>query len=203
MNRFYFISIFFHTVIIGSALFINRSNSRPLPEFKVYKVRLAPLPQPKIQNSREAAETIKKSSPKKEKSPPLKKSRKKKKRVKKKQKKVKEKVKAGLPDIKPRIMTGSGRGFTYSYYLNIMLNKINYNWHNPYKGRDVGLKAVVYFEVSKDGTIYDVRIEEGSGDDLYNEMAIRAITSTKKLPPLPREFANDYLKVHLEFLTAR
>ena len=201
MSKFYLFSIALHLLIIGTALFINRANFKPLPKLTVYKVSLAPLPQPNIQETEVQEESTKKVPEKKEKRPPAKKKTKKKKKTA--PKKSKKAVKKGLPDIKPRIMTGSGRGFTYSYYLNIMLNKINRNWHNPYKGKDVGLRTIVYFEVDRNGRIYNVRVEEGSGDNLYNEMAIRAVTTTKKLPPLPQEFANDYLKVHLEFLTAR
>ena len=65
------------------------------------------------------------------------------------------------------------------------------------------MKSIVYFEVDKNGNIYSVRLEEDSGNELYNETAIRAVVATKSLPPLPEEFADDYLKVHLEFLTAQ
>jgi TonB family protein len=109
----------------------------------------------------------------------------------------------GLPDIKPQIYTGSGRGFTYSYYLNILLNKIGQNWNNPYRDKDVILKSIVYFEVDKDGLISNIRIEDDSGDEVYNESTMRAVALAKKLPPLPQEFSDDYLKVHLEFLTGR
>ena len=108
-----------------------------------------------------------------------------------------------MPDIRPEIYTGSGRGFNYSYYLNILLNKISQNWNNPYKNRDIILKNIVYFEVDKNGLISNIRIENDSGDEIYNESTIRAVALTKKLPPLPQEFSDDYLKVHLEFLTAR
>ena len=109
----------------------------------------------------------------------------------------------GLPDIYPEIYTGSGRGFTYSYYLNILLSKIGQNWNDPYRNIDVILKSIVYFEVDKNGLISNIRIEDDSGDEIYNESTIRAVALTKKLPPLPQEFSDDYLKVHLEFLTAR
>jgi TonB family protein len=83
------------------------------------------------------------------------------------------------------------------------LNKINKNWHNPFKDRDIVLKSIVYFEVDKNGKLYNVRLEENSGNELYNETTIRAVILAKKLPPLPQEFSDDYLKVHLEFLTAQ
>lgn len=206
MNRFHFISAFVH-VLLFSVLLIASRSVKPIPKVEVYKVSIAPLPQPKILNieepvQEEEIEKEKKKEIPKEKAPPKEKTsvvKTEKKRLEKSEKIIKK----GLPDIKPKIYTGSGRGFTYSYYLNILLNKINKNWHNPYKGKDIVLNSTVYFEVDKKGKIYNVRLEESSGDNMYNETTIRAVTLAKKLPPLPKEFADDYLKVHLEFLTAQ
>jgi len=202
MNRFHFISAFVHLLLFSALLIASRS-VRPIPKIEVYKVSIAPLPQPKILSIEEPVqeeevkkEIAKEKAPPKEKSSPVK-------TEKKKLEKSEKIIKKGLPDIKPKIYTGSGRGFTYSYYLNILLNKINKNWHNPYKGKDIVLNSTVYFEVDKKGKIYNVRLEESSGDNMYNETTIRAVTLAKKLPPLPKEFADDYLKVHLEFLTAQ
>jgi len=205
MNRFHFVSAFVHLLFFSVLLLANRS-IKPIPRVEIYKVSIAPLPQPKILSIEEPVEEeIKKEEKKeiiKEKAPPKEKTSSVK--TEKKKPKIPEKIiKKGLPDIKPKIYTGSGRGFTYSYYLNILLNKINKNWHNPYQGKDVVLKSTVYFEVDKKGKIYNVRLEESSGDNMYNETTIRAVTLAKKLPPLPKEFADDYLKVHLEFLTAQ
>lgn len=206
MNRFHFISAFVHLLLFSALLIASRS-VRPIPKIEVYKVSIAPLPQPKILSieepvQEEEIEKEKKKEIPKEKAPPKEKTSPVK-TEKKKLEKSEKIIKKGLPDIKPKIYTGSGRGFTYSYYLNILLNKINKNWHNPYKGKDVVLKSTVYFEVDKKGKIYNVRLEESSGDNMYNETTIRAVTLAKKLPPLPKEFADDYLKVHLEFLTAQ
>jgi TonB family protein len=186
---------------------LNRNTFKPIPKIEVYNVSIAPLPQPKILNLEEPEEEIieeevEKEVPK-EKKPPAEEKKTQPKKVEKVTKKTDPVQKKGLPDIKPKIYTGSGRGFTYSYYLNILLKKINKNWQNPFKGKDVVLKSIVYFEVDKNGRIYDVRLEENSGNAVYNETTIRAVTMTKKLPPLPQEFADDYLKVHLEFLTAQ
>jgi TonB family protein len=185
MSRFHIFSISLHIVIFAAIFISGRGHFKPVPQLEVIKVSLAPLPQPKIiqeESPQEAEEMIEEKVE---------------------EKAAKEVVKKGLPDIKPKVYTGSGRGFTYSYYLNILLNKIGKNWTNPFKGKDVVMKSIVYFEVDKNGNIYSVRLEEDSGNDLYNETAMRAVIITKSLPPLPDEFADDYLKVHLEFLTAQ
>ena len=205
MNRFYLLSTALHIMIFGLVLYINRDTMKPIPEIEVYKVSIAPLPQPRVIVEEEAleeevVEEIVKPAP--EKAPPREDAPTPPEKKVPQQKKT-EVIKKGLPDIVPKVYTGSGRGFTYSYYLNILLKKISTNWHNPFKGRDVVLKTIVYFEVDKTGLIYNVRLEEKSGDGIYDETTMRAVTMAKKLPPLPKEFADDYLKVHMEFLTAQ
>ncbi len=205
MSRFYIFSALLHVIIFSFFAIAGRSTFAKTPTYDVYKVSIAPLPQPKIvpveEPVKEQIQEEVKKEVQKEKAPPKKEPTPKKEP--KKEKTVEKVIKKGLPDISPKVYTGSGRGFTYSYYLNILLNKINKNWHNPFKGEDVVLKSIVYFEVDKNGTVRNVRLEENSGNDLYNETAILAVVATKKLPPLPQEFADDYLKVHLEFLTAQ
>jgi TonB family protein len=205
MNRFYLLSTVLHVMIFGLVLYISRDTLKPIPDIEVYKVSIAPLPQPKVIAEEvlveEEVEEIVKEVPK-EKAPPREDTPKPPEKKTPKQEKV-DVVKKGLPDIMPKVYTGSGRGFTYSYYLNILLNKISKNWHNPFKDKDVVLKSIVYFEVDKTGLIYSVRLEEKSGDAIYDETTMRAVTMAKKLPPLPQEFSDDYLKVHLEFLTAQ
>ena len=194
MNRFYLFSFLLHSVLFSTLGITTKSSFKKTPEIEVYKVSIAPLPQPKI-----SGKVIDRSEAKAKKSPE--------KSVPKKEKKSKssswKKLPDGLPDIRPEIYTGSGRGFNYSYYLNILLSKIGQNWNNPYRNKDVILKSIVYFEVDEDGLISNIRIEDDSGDEIYNESTVRAVALTKKLPPLPQEFTDDYLKVHLEFLTAR
>ena len=210
MNRFYLFSFLMHTVLFSTIGITTKSSFKKIPEVEIYKVKLAPLPQPKVLGKKmiETEPELKTNSKKREeKSPPeQKKVMAKKDGQKSQQNEVSKERKGlpdGLPDIRPEIYTGSGRGFNYSYYLNILLNKISQNWNNPYKNRDVILKNIVYFEVDKNGLISNIRIENDSGDEIYNESTIRAVALTKKLPPLPQEFSDDYLKVHLEFLTAR
>jgi TonB family protein len=194
MTRFYLFSFLLHTVLFSTLGISTRSSFKKIPQVEIYKVSIAPLPQPKITgktiNRPETMvkKNVEKSAPKKDK---------------KSKSSSWKKLPDGLPDIRPEIYTGSGRGFNYSYYLNILLNKIAQNWNNPYRNKDVILKSIVYFEVKEDGLITNIRIEDDSGDEVYNESTLRAVALTKKLPPLPQEFSDDYLKVHLEFLTAR
>ena len=87
----------------------------------------------------------------------------------------------------------------YSYYLNAMLTRISDNWMNPYAGGPKVLTATVVFDIERDGTIKDVKIEKKSGDAAYDASCERALLVTDKLPPLPPEFTGPRLKLHLEF----
>jgi TonB family protein len=87
----------------------------------------------------------------------------------------------------------------YSYYLNAMLTRISDNWLNPYAGGPKVLTATVAFEIERDGTIRDVKIEKKSGDAAYDASCERALLVLDRLPPLPPEFTGPRLKLHLEF----
>lgn len=214
MNRFTLISILLHLLLFGTIALSSKSSFKSIPKIEVYKVSLAPLPQPKVlgipetmvepQTIKEPEKKEEEKRPPEQKKPVAKKETKQTKETKetKPTKKAQKGLPDGLPDIRPQIYTGSGKGFTYSYYLNILLNKIGQNWNNPYREKDVILKSIIYFEVDKNGVISNIRVEEDSGDEIYNESTVRAVALTKRLPPLPQEFSDDYLKVHLEFLTA-
>jgi TonB family protein len=212
MTRFFTFSAILHIFFFASIALSSRGTFKSAPRIEVIKVTIAPMPQPKVLGNPDVEEplpekkvlnkkTEEKSVPK-EKTTAAKESPAAEKKPAELKPAEKKGLPDGLPDIKPQIYTGSGRGFSYSYYLNILLAKIGKNWNNPYRGQNVVLKNTVYFEVDKNGNISNIRIEDDSGDETYNETTLRAVSATEKLPPLPQEFSNDFLKVHLEFLTA-
>ncbi len=87
----------------------------------------------------------------------------------------------------------------YSYYLNVILTRINDNWMNPHAGSGKTLSATVMFVIERDGSVRDVKLEKKSGDAAYDASCERALLVTDKLPPLPPEFTGPRLKLHLEF----
>ena len=92
-----------------------------------------------------------------------------------------------------------GGEFKYSWYLDIILSKIAENWHNPYEGEGEKISAVAYFRVQRDGIIDNVKLEKSSRNYYFDQAALRAVQSTKNLPPLPQEFEKPYLGVYFEF----
>ena len=88
-------------------------------------------------------------------------------------------------------------GFDSPYYLNILFNKIDGQWDNPYGG-DQAIQCTIYFVVGREGKIIDSAIEKSSGISAYDQAALRAVLGCKP-PPLPNQFDSEELGIHLEF----
>jgi len=89
--------------------------------------------------------------------------------------------------------------FEYPYYLRLMVDKISRNWINPYSGREESVVATVFFRVGRDGTVSDARVETSSGVASFDRAALRAVYSSNPLPPLPADYNEPQLTVHLDF----
>lgn len=87
--------------------------------------------------------------------------------------------------------------FKYAYYTNTIIRNISrvWQWAESY-GR---LRAVVYFKILKDGSVMSVAVKESSGDDSYDQNAVRAIQRAAPFAPLPEGYAGDSLGVYFEF----
>jgi TonB family protein len=84
--------------------------------------------------------------------------------------------------------------FTYGYYLDRLLSLIDAQWQRPNMGE---VKAVIHFQIGKDGAISDLRLTESSGYNPFDFAALRAVQSAAPCPPLPRGYKNDSLGVNL------
>src|SRR5215471_7461649 len=88
--------------------------------------------------------------------------------------------------------------FEFAYYLQIVRAQIARNWTPP-AGSTEGTRVEVYFRVSRAGEISALRVETGSGNDIFDDSAIRAVTITEQLPPLPLGYAGSDLGIHFGF----
>ncbi len=103
-------------------------------------------------------------------------------------------------------LSTGGMGGTGSYldvanfccpeYLGIMTTSIQRNWdqNQPMAG-----DTIVKFTIQRNGTLTDVEVERSSGYMPLDMAAQRAVLVTQKLPPLPAEYKNPTLTVHLRF----
>ncbi|MFQ5639346.1 MAG: energy transducer TonB [bacterium] len=89
--------------------------------------------------------------------------------------------------------------FPFSYYLALLQSRIQANWEPPFRTAAVVRKAVIYFKVHRSGQIANIVIESSSGERLFDQAAIRAVTLANPLPSLPVDFPLRSLGVHFEF----
>jgi periplasmic protein TonB len=90
-----------------------------------------------------------------------------------------------------------GGDFPYSIYIERMKTLIGSHWFRPQVGDNAS--AVVFFAIDRDGTIRDAKVEDASGNGLYDRAALRAVLEASPLPPLPFGYSGTYLGVHLKF----
>jgi TonB family protein len=81
-------------------------------------------------------------------------------------------------------------------YLTQMTDLIKRNW-NQNQGASGSVQ--VKFTIRRDGSLSDVQVEKPSNISLLDLESQRAILKTRQLPPLPREFTESTLTVHLIF----
>jgi len=93
-------------------------------------------------------------------------------------------------------LTLNAADFPFAYYLRQIQNRISEKWEG--QARD-GTQPQVVFEIGRDGKITGLAVEKSSGNTLYDQAALRAITDATPFPPLPDEFKESYLRVHLGF----
>ncbi len=96
------------------------------------------------------------------------------------------------------------REFPFSYYLALLRSRIQSNWEPPVSSiGGLSLKTVVYFRIRRNGQLSDIAIETRSGDYLFDQASLRAVTLANPLPPLPFDFSEPALGVHFEFEQGR
>jgi len=98
---------------------------------------------------------------------------------------------------------GSGSGsrldvadFCCPDYIIQMVQRVRSNWVAQ---AEVPGMAVVKFTIQRDGKIVDISLERSSGYQNIDLSSQRALFVTKTLNPLPAQFPNPTLTVHLNF----
>jgi len=99
-------------------------------------------------------------------------------------------------------MTVDGPISAYAYYLMTVRDKVASNWEPPAgivtAGKEVA--AVINFRIDRSGKVTASYIEEPSGTGGFDAASLRAVILSSPLPPLPQEYAGDWLGIHLRFV---
>lgn len=90
------------------------------------------------------------------------------------------------------------KDFPFAYYINLIRNRITDNWRPPLT-RKKQPGTLVGFRILRNGKIMDVVVEKSSNNFMFDQAALRAVHFASPLPPLPAEFLEDQLSVHIEF----
>jgi len=96
--------------------------------------------------------------------------------------------------------TGSSLDITGDFccpgYIAIMVQRIRSTWQPNQGARG---QTLIKFTIQRDGQLVDSMVEKPSGSTPLDLAALRAVLVTKTLPPLPNEYSNPTLTVHLNF----
>lgn len=87
-------------------------------------------------------------------------------------------------------------------YYSLVWAKIKEAWTIPENlvREKIDLEAVIVIVIERDGRVQRSWFERRSGNDLYDQMAMRAIKKADPLPPIPRELGESSMEVGLRFI---
>ena len=100
---------------------------------------------------------------------------------------------------------GTDVPFPFASYLSDVRDRITDVWEEPswISANAGGAKAVVVFRIHRDGAVSKVLLAIPSGMTMLDKSAVQAVEAANPLPPLPAEFKDAFLDVHLEFELSR
>jgi protein TonB len=87
--------------------------------------------------------------------------------------------------------------FKYAYYADQIKRKINRNWKCAESyGK---FRALIYFKIRRDGSVFDISIKESSENIEYDKNTLDAIRRAVPFPELPESYKSESLGVFFEF----
>ncbi len=88
----------------------------------------------------------------------------------------------------------------FKLYYNQIWERVHDQWALPPNFRQQkGMETIVGIRIRRDGEIVRTWVEKESGNQVFDQAALRAITKANPLPPVPREHAEEYFEVGLRF----
>jgi len=89
-------------------------------------------------------------------------------------------------DVEPDSGIQERFGRSLTAYERRVRDAIQYNWFPKFRGTvKASLWTAVSFTIDANGTIRDPRIEQASGDFVYDQSCLRAVSRTRRVPPPP------------------
>jgi TonB family protein len=90
--------------------------------------------------------------------------------------------------------------FPFTYYIRQLHAKVSEHWRRPPVVSTEQAAVLIYFEIDREGQVRgQPKIKQSSGNEIYDQSALRAVLESIPFPPLPRDFPGQYLKVNFGF----
>lgn len=90
-------------------------------------------------------------------------------------------------------------GLAQRLYYTEVWNAIKRQWALPSMLRSSHLEAVIILVVRRDGRILDTSFEKRSGNDAFDESALRAVRKANPLPPFPEIYSPGKVEIGVRF----
>jgi len=97
---------------------------------------------------------------------------------------------------------GSGMGVTdaeFTAYYRDLWQRIRSMWSVPEELLEKDLETVMGIRIDRNGKIVDIWEEKSSGDEYFDETALRAVKMASPLPPLPLKYNESTMDVGIKF----
>lgn len=91
-----------------------------------------------------------------------------------------------------------GGDFPYTIYISVMNHLVSSHWFRP-QAETPKAPATVHFIINRDGTLRDITLQSSSGNAVFDRAALRAVTESSPLGPLPFAYTNTYLGIYMTF----
>lgn len=82
-------------------------------------------------------------------------------------------------------------------YMNELQRQIKSNWNPPYGSK--AKQTVLLFKIAKDGKLLSCSIEKSSGNQKFDNAAIKAVKITAPFKALPKEYAESSVDINFTF----
>ncbi len=87
-------------------------------------------------------------------------------------------------------------GVRYAYYVRELTQKVASQWLTPMLDPAArGHRVYIVFQVARDGTPSNIKIQQPSGDRTLDETALRAVQHIDTFGPLPDGYSGNYINV--------
>lgn len=100
-------------------------------------------------------------------------------------------------------LSGAGGNFgsRYGWYVQAVQRRVSSNWLQSSVDPTIQFapRAVVTFQILRNGTITNIQVERSSGNYSVDSSAVRAVTYSSPVQPLPNDYSGSYVNVEFWF----